>query len=136
MWKDFFGSFFCRKFSKNSIFEKFVFFSRVFNFFRFFDIFDFSRVFDFFRPRKFFDEDIFDENFSSRKFLVIEKKIESTNFRNTFFSKPRKILLPLFLTHITHCTANLCPCREIRSSDLLVVLNRKQSLGHFLCRLY
>ena len=119
-----------------SIFEKFDFFREFSTFFRFFDIFDFSRVFDFFRPRKFFDENIFDENFSSRKIFSDRKKNRVDKFSEHIFSKPRKILLPLFLTHITHCTANLCPCREIRSSDLLVVLNRKQSLGHFLCRLY
>ena len=133
-----------RKFSKISEkskikifdFSKICFFSWFSIFFRFFDIFDFSQVFDFFRSRKFFVE-----HFSSRKFFVSRKFSDriffrSNIFRNTFFSNPEKYSLPLFLTHSTHCTANLCPCREIRSSDLLVVLNRRRSLWHSLCRLY
>ena len=123
------------------IFRSFWFF-HIFSIFRFFSIFSrFSQNFRYFLVFFIFFDFSMVEHFSSRKFFASRKffdrkKFRSNIFRNTFFSNPEKYSLPLFLTHSTHCTANLCPCREIRSSDLLVVLNRRRSLWHSLCRLY
>ena len=109
MWADFFWiTFFDQnfRFLKSSIFHEFSTF------------FDFSTFSIFLEFSIFFESKIFSDR----------KKIRADKFSEHIFFQTRKILLPLFLTHTTHCTANLCPCREIRSSDLLVVLNRRRSL--------
>ena len=124
-----FGSIFWSKKQHFRFFGDFLWFS----FFRF-STFSIFLKFSFFFGRDcrtFFESKIF------RRSKIFDRKIFSIeHFSEHIFSNPEKYSLPLFLTHSTHCTANLGPCREIRSSDLLVVLNRRRSLWHSLCRLY
>ena len=107
MWADFFRIIFFVEKNQTFRFLKSSIFFREFSTFFDFSTFSIFSIFDFFRPRKFFESKIF----SDRKKNRVDKFSE-----HTFFQTP-KILLPLFLTHSTHCTANMCPCREIRSSE-------------------